>query len=264
MAILNITPDSFSDGGQLFGERIHLDRLLVHAEACIAEGASILDVGGESTRPGALPVGPNEEMDRVLPVVEALASSFDVIISIDTSTPTLMIEGAKSGARLINDVRALSHEGAMDAALSTGLPVCLMHMQGTPQTMQNGPIYADLIEEVYQWLMSRVDICLAFGFSSGQLLLDPGFGFGKIQEQNVQLFRNLSRFVQSRYPVVVGLSRKTMIGEIIGRPVEQRVTGSAMAAALAVAQGATILRVHDVAETRDAIRIMQSLMQEMQ
>ena len=264
MAVFNITPDSFSGDGYLFNEKNRLDMVLAHAETCISEGASILDVGGESTRPGAIPIRVNEELDRVVPVIEALASSFDVIISIDTSTPEVMTEGASHGASLINDVRALSCPGAMDAALDTGLPVCLMHMQGKPQTMQNEPIYSDLIEDVYQWLMCRVDACLASGFTPEQLLLDPGFGFGKTLEHNVHLFRNLARFVQTRYPVMIGVSRKTMIGEITGRPLEQRATGSAVAAALAALQGVAILRVHDVAETRDAMSVLQTLMQEMQ
>ena len=264
MAILNITSDSFSDDGYLFNGKVRLDRVLEHAETCIAEGASILDVGGESTRPGAVPVSSNEELDRVVPVIEALVSRFDVIISIDTSAPAVMLEAASHGVSLINDVRALSCQGAMDAAFSTGLPVCLMHMQGTPQTMQNDPMYSDLVKDVYKWLMCRVDTCLASGFASEQLILDPGFGFGKTKEHNVHLFRNLAQFVQTNYPVMIGVSRKTMIGEITGRPVEQRATGSAVAAAMAVAQGVAILRVHDVAETRDAISVMQILMQEMQ
>ncbi len=264
MAVLNITPDSFSDGGQLYNGQANLDVILKHAEHCLAEGATLLDVGGESTRPGAEPVTETEELERVIPVVEALTSRFDAVISIDTSTPTVMREGASSGARLINDVRALQRDGALQSALNTGLPVCLMHMQGTPKTMQKQPAYDDAVEDVFQWLLTRVDACLTAGFQSNQLLLDPGFGFGKTLDHNIALFKNLDRFVQTGYPILVGVSRKTMIGNLTGRPVEQRVTGSAVAAAIAASQGASILRVHDVAETRDAMVVMQSLTQGLQ
>ncbi len=264
MAILNITPDSFSDGGKFFDGQASLDAILSQADCYLAEGATILDVGGESTRPGAVPVSETEELDRVVPVVEALSARFDTVISVDTSTPNVMIESATHGARMINDVRALLREGAIAAALQTGLPVCLMHMQGTPQTMQNQPKYDDAVEDVYQWLITRVDVCRDAGFTRDQLLLDPGFGFGKTFEHNVALFKSLYRFVQSGYPVLVGVSRKNMIGDVTGRPVEQRVTGSAVAAALAASHGAAILRVHDVAETRDAMAVMQMLTQGMQ
>ena len=264
MAVLNITPDSFSDGGKLFDGQASIDAILLRADHCLAEGATILDVGGESTRPGATPVPESEELDRVVPVVEALSARFDTVISVDTSTPNVMIESAAHGARMINDVRALLCEGAMAAALQTGLPVCLMHMQGTPQKMQNQPTYDDAVEDVYQWLMTRVGVCQDAGFTTDQLLLDPGFGFGKTFEHNVALFRSLDRFVQSGYPVLVGVSRKTMIGDMTGRPIEQRVTGSAVAAAVAASHGAAILRVHDVAETRDAMAVMQTLTQGMQ
>jgi dihydropteroate synthase len=186
------------------------------------------------------------------------------VISVDTSTPKVMTESALHGARMLNDVRALQREGAMTAALQTGLPVCLMHMQGTPQTMQNQPTYDDAVQDVYQWLMARIDTCLDAGFHADQLLLDPGFGFGKTLEDNIALFRSLDRFVQTGYPVLVGVSRKTMIGDMTGRPVEQRVTGSAVAAAVAASKGVAILRVHDVAETRDAMIVMQTLTQGIQ
>ena len=178
MAVMNITPDSFSDGGSLYRDRVDLDLVLAHAERCLSEGATILDVGGESTRPGAKPVSEAEELARVIPVIEGLASRFDAVISVDTSTPQVMIAAARAGARLINDVRALQREGALAAALETGLPVCLMHMQGTPQTMQHRPDYDDAVSEVFQWLMHRIDVCLDAGFSADQLLIDPGFGFG--------------------------------------------------------------------------------------
>lgn len=264
MAVMNITPDSFSDGGSLYRDRVDLDLVLAHAERCLSEGATILDVGGESTRPGAKPVSEAEELARVIPVIEGLASRFDAVISVDTSTPQVMIAAARAGARLINDVRALQREGALAAALEAGLPVCLMHMQGTPQTMQHRPDYDDAVSEVFQWLMHRIDVCLDAGFSADQLLIDPGFGFGKTLEHNIALFQHLDRFVQTGYPVLVGVSRKSMIGEITGRPVEQRATASAVAAAIAASHGAAILRVHDVSETRDAMIVMQTLTQGMQ
>ena len=254
------TPDSFSDGGRLFDGQASFDAILSHADCCLAEGATILDVGGESTRPGAAPVSVSEELDRVVPVVEALSSRFDTVISVDTSTPNVQIESAAHGARMINDVRALLREGAMAAALQTGLPVCLMHMQGTPQTMQNQPTYDDAVDDVYQWLMTRVDVCRDAGFDRNQLLLDPGFGFGKTFEHNVALFRSLDRFVQSGYPVLVGVSRKTMIGDMTGcqsNNVSREVRWQRL-------QHRMVLQfcVHDVAETRDAMAVMQTLTQE--
>ena len=264
MAVLNITPDSFSDGGELYAGGPALDAVLRHAESCLAEGATLLDVGGQSTRPGSVFISENEELDRVIPVIEALISRFDAVVSVDTSTPQVMIESASAGARLINDVMALQREGAMTAALEAGLPVCLMHMKGTPKTMQNQPTYDDALNEVYQWLMIRIDACLGAGFGMDQLLLDPGFGFGKTLQHNIALFRGLDRFVRTGYPVMIGVSRKTMIGDMTGRPVEQRITGSAVAAAIAASQGVAIVRVHDVAETRDAMIVMQTLKQGMQ
>ena len=264
MAILNITPDSFSDGGTFYKGEPRLDRVLKYAERCLSAGSSILDVGGESSRPGASTISISEELDRVIPVIEALRERFDAVISVDSSTPEVMRESAAAGARLINDVRSLQRPGAMEAALETGLPVCLMHMQGTAKTMQDQPSYKDVVIDVHAWLMRRVDACLAAGFTANQLVLDPGFGFGKTLEHNVALFQDLAQLIQTGYPVLVGVSRKTMIGEITGRPIEQRIIGSAMAAAIAASHGAAILRVHDVAETRDAMIVMQTLMQGMQ
>lgn len=261
MAVLNVTPDSFSDGGLLYGDHVPLQTVIDHAASCIDAGATLLDIGGESTRPGALPVSVDTELERVIPVIDALAARFDVVLSIDTSTPQVMLEAARRGARLINDVRALTREGALEAAYATGLPVCLMHMQGSPQTMQNNPVYQDPVDEVLDWLMTRVEVCINQGFDRQQLLLDPGFGFGKTLAHNVALFRNLRRFLETGLPVMVGVSRKSMLGEITGRPIEQRVTASATAAAIAAQSGAAIVRVHDVAETRDAMMVMQTLMQ---
>ena len=264
MAILNITPDSFSDGGMFYTDKPQLDRVLKYAERCISAGSSILDVGGESSRPGASAISITEELDRVIPVIEALRNRFDAVISVDSSNPEVIRESAAAGARFVNDVRSLQRPGAMDAALEAGLPVCLMHMQGTVKTMQKQPTYKDVVSDVHAWLMRRVDACLLAGFTANQLVLDPGFGFGKTLEHNIALFRDLVQLVQTGYPVLVGVSRKTMIGEITGRPIEQRITGSAMAAAIAASHGAAILRVHDVAETRDAVLIMQTLTQGMQ
>ncbi|MBU25134.1 MAG: dihydropteroate synthase [Gammaproteobacteria bacterium] len=264
MAILNITPDSFFDGGIFYTDRLRIDRVLKYAESCLSAGSSILDVGGESSRPGASAISVTEELERVIPVIEALRARFDAVISVDSSTPEVMLESAAAGAKIINDIRSLQQHGALEAALETGLPVCLMHMQGTPETMQKKPIYTDVVSEVLSWLILRVDACLKAGFTTNQLALDPGFGFGKTLEHNVTLFRGLVRFVQTGYPILVGVSRKTMIGEITGRPIEQRTTGSAMAAAIAASYGAAILRVHDVAETRDAVMMIQTLTQGMQ
>ena len=264
MSILNITPDSFSDGGTFYTDELQLDRVLRYAEGSISAGSSILDVGGESSRPGASAISVTEELDRVIPVIEALRARFDTLISVDSSTPEVIRESAAAGVRLINDIRSLQRRGAMEAALETGLPVCLVHMQGTPKTMQKRPTYANVVRDVHTWLMRRVDACLVAGFSANQLVLDPGFGFGKTLDHNIALFRDLARLVQTGYPVLVGVSRKTMIGEITGRPIEQRITGSAMAAAIAASYGAAILRVHDVAETRDALIVMQALTQGVQ
>ena len=187
-----------------------------YAEGSISAGSSILDVGGESSRPGAAAISVTEELDRVIPVIEALRARFDTLISVDSSTPEVIRESAAAGARLINDIRSLQRHGAMEAALETGLPVCLMHMQGTPKTMQKRPTYADVVRDVHAWLMRRVDACLVAGFTANQLVLDPGFGFGKTLEHNIALFRDLARLVQTGYPVLVGVSRKTMIGEITG------------------------------------------------
>lgn len=260
MAILNTTPDSFSDGGSFFqNNALQLDAVLRAAETAISEGASILDVGGESTRPGAASITVQEELDRVLPVVEGILRAFDVVVSVDTSTPDVMREAAVAGVKLINDVRALSRDGALEAARETGLPVCLMHMQGSPQTMQTNPSYDDPVSEVLEWLLERARQCLAAGFSQGQILLDPGFGFGKTLAHNQALFRALPQFVASGFPILVGVSRKTMIGEITGRPVNQRDVGSAVAAVMAATSGAAIVRVHDVASTRDALRVTSAL-----
>ncbi len=257
MGVVNVTPDSFSDGGRF----IKAEAALAQARRLVTAGASILDVGGESTRPGATPVSVQQELDRVVPVVEALARDTEVILSVDTSTPEVMREAAHAGAHLINDVRALSREGALQAAVDTGLSVCLMHMQGQPGTMQMSPEYDDVVAEVERYLDARISACEAAGLQRQQLLVDPGFGFGKTLGHNLSLLKHLQRFTRWGCPVLVGLSRKSMIGDVLGKPVDQRLYGSLAAAVAAAMNGASIVRVHDVAETADAIAVINALHQ---
>jgi len=260
MGILNTTPDSFSDGGNYYqNNHLSLDKVLARAETMVNDGARMLDVGGESTRPGASSVGVAEEMDRVIPVVEAINAALDVVVSVDTSTPEVMVAAAEAGAGLINDVRALQKPGALLAAASTNLPVCLMHMQGAPSSMQAAPSYAGVLNEVSEFLQQRVSACNEAGISSGQIILDPGFGFGKTLEHNLELFRHLDTFVSTGMPLLVGVSRKSMIGNVLGRDVDQRMAGSLALALLSVQAGACILRVHDVAETSDVIRMYSAV-----
>ncbi len=257
MGILNVTPDSFSDGGYFN----RLDRALAHVESMLAAGATLIDVGGESTRPGAEPVSVEEELGRVLPVVEAISSRFDVVISVDTSTLEVMTASAQAGAGLCNDVRALERPGALQAAAATGLPVCLMHRQGEPGSMQDAPSYASVLDEVSAYLQARVAACEMAGISRARLLLDPGFGFGKSLEHNLQLFAGMGHLRPSGLPLLVGVSRKSMIGQVLDRPVDQRLSGSLALAALAIGAGARIVRAHDVAETMDAVRMASAVMQ---
>ena len=260
MGVLNVTPDSFSDGGQLFCDgALSLEALCTRAEAMIEAGAAVLDVGGESTRPGAAAVSEQEELDRVLPAVEALRRRFDTVISIDTSSPMVMREGASIGAGLINDVRALRRPGAMAAAAATGLPVCLMHMQGQPSSMQARPNYDDVVETVSQFLIERRDACLAAGLSRENLLFDPGFGFGKSPGHNYALLRRLGEIVSIGQPVLAGLSRKSMIAAVIDRPADARLSASLALAVLAANAGARLIRVHDVAETADALAMVAAM-----
>ncbi|WP_252272808.1 dihydropteroate synthase [Pseudomonas subflava] len=255
MGILNVTPDSFSDGGR-FAAR---DAALRHAAEMVAVGATLIDVGGESTRPGARPVSPTEELERVAPVVETIAAELDVIISLDTSTPAVMREGARLGAGMINDVRALRREGALEAAAETGLAVCLMHMLGEPGTMQQSPRYEDVVAEVGNFLAQRLSVCTVAGIPPERVVLDPGFGFAKTLAHNLSLFRRLEALHEFGRPLLVGVSRKSMIGQALGREVDERLPGSLALAALAVAKGACILRVHDVAETVDAVRMIAAV-----
>ena len=262
MGILNVTPDSFSDGGILFADgRSDLDAVCRTAEQMLEAGAAILDVGGESTRPGAAPVSEQEELDRVLPVVEALQSRFDTVISLDTSTPAVMRMGARAGAGLINDVRALQRPGAISAAAATGLPVCLMHMQGEPDGMQSNPQYDSVVAEVCRFLTARAEACVAGGIARDRLIFDPGFGFGKTPQHNFELLRELPALCGLGSPVLAGLSRKSMIASVLDRPTGQRLPASLSLAVLAAVGGARILRVHDVAETYDALAMVGAWME---
>lgn len=255
MGILNFTPDSFSDGGQYNS----LDAVLQRAEDMLLAGAGILDVGGESTRPGAQQVSVQQELERVAPVVEALVQRFDCIVSLDTSTPQVMTECAALGAGLINDVRSLQRDGALQAASQSGLPVCLMHMRGEPQTMQDAPHYADVAAEVVQFLQGRIDACVAAGIDRELLLVDPGFGFAKNLQHNLELFRRLGELHALELPLLVGVSRKTMIGKVLDKPVGERLYGSLALALMALERGTHIIRVHDVAATMDAVKIFRAV-----
>ncbi|MDB6443160.1 dihydropteroate synthase [Pseudomonas sp. NFACC32-1] len=255
MGILNVTPDSFSDGGRYS----QLDAALRHAEGMVAAGATLIDVGGESTRPGARAVSPVEELERVAPIVERIHRELDVIISVDTSTPAVMRESARLGAGLINDVRALRRDGALDAAAATGLPVCLMHMLGEPGTMQDDPRYGDVTREVGEFLAERLKQCVAAGIPAEKIVLDPGFGFAKTLAHNLSLFKHMEALHALGRPLLVGVSRKSMIGNALGRPVGERLYGGLALAALAVTKGARLLRVHDVAETMDIVRMIAAV-----
>jgi len=254
MGILNVTPDSFSDGGK----HNRLDQALRHAHLMIDAGASLLDIGGESTRPGAAEVSDEEELSRVIPVVEAIALRFDVWISVDTSKASVIKASAQAGAHMINDIRSLSEPGALTAAAETGLPVCLMHMQGQPKTMQHAPLYQDLISEVDSYFAEQILRCMNAGIKRDKLLLDPGFGFGKNLDHNYQLLAKLAEFHHFELPLLVGMSRKSMIGQLLHVSPDKRVSGSIACAVIAAMQGAQIIRVHDVKETVEAMRIVEA------
>jgi dihydropteroate synthase len=255
MGILNVTPDSFSDGGR------HYQRQAAIAAGLrmVDEGAAIIDVGGESTRPGATEVGAQQEIDRVVPVIEALASRADVVLSVDTSKADVITAALRAGAHLVNDVRALRMTGALAAAAAQDTAVCVMHMQGEPATMQVAPRYDDVVAEVREFLRERVDTCLAAGIARDSICIDPGIGFGKTFQHNLDLLRNLRSFTELGYPLLIGVSRKGVIGMMTGRPASERVVGSAVAAAFAVQAGAAIIRAHDVAATVDAVRVAVAL-----
>lgn len=288
MGILNVTPDSFSDGGKYFSSsssstQQSIDLALQRTEQMLKEGASMIDVGGESTRPGAATVSVAEELDRVVPVVEAIRKRFGVIVSVDTSTPDVIRESAAVGAGMINDVRALQRDNALEAAAQTGLPVCLMHMQGQPGTMQKNPRYGDVVDEVKHFLSERITACENAGINKEKILIDPGFGFGKSLDHNLQLLKRLQEFETLNCPILVGMSRKSMIAAILHESglqesglqgsvlsesghyqpkktiAEERLIGSVSVALLAAERGASIIRVHDVAATREALQILQAI-----
>lgn len=260
MGVINTTPDSFSDGGTLYrSSRLDIERAMTRARDMAAAGAVILDIGGESTRPGAQPVSLDEEMDRVLPLVERIAGELGVVISVDTSTPELMREAAGAGAGLLNDVRALTRAGALEAAAATGLPVCLMHMQGQPGNMQVAPQYVDVVTQVREFLLARVVACERLGIVRERLILDPGFGFGKSVSHNMQLLQALPELAAMGFPLLVGLSRKSIIGKLLGRGVAERLPASLALAVMAVERGAAIIRTHDVAATVDAVAMWAAL-----
>ena len=260
MGILNVTPDSFSDGGALYRNgRLDVAIALDKARVMVAQGASIIDVGGESTRPQAQFVAVEEELSRVVPVVEAIARDLDVAISVDTSTPEVMSAVASVGAHLLNDVRALQQPGAISAAVSSGLPVCIMHMRGQPKTMQNNPQYSNVVAEVVDFFQTRLAVLQAAGIDRDKILLDPGFGFGKTAEHNLQLLNQLPELKQWGCPVLVGISRKSLFQHVLGRPVSDRLAGSLAGALLAVQKGASVIRVHDVAATRDVLKFLNSV-----
>lgn len=257
MGILNFTPDSFSDSGQFY----QLDKALIQVEKMLNAGADIIDIGGESTRPNAEEVSVEQELERVVPLVDAVRKRFDCWISVDTSKSQVMAESAKVGMDLINDIRALQEPQALETAVKLGLPVCLMHMQGQPRTMQNNPQYQNVVEEVLQFLQKRTALCIQAGIKAENIIWDVGFGFGKSVQHNYKLLQQLSRFTAQGYPVLAGLSRKSMIGAVLDKSVEQRVVGSAAGALIAAMNGATILRVHDVDATADALKVWQATQQ---
>lgn len=250
MGILNITPDSFSDGGLW----LEPAQALAQARRMQAEGARLIDVGGESTRPGATPVSEQEELDRVVPIIERLARELDCVISIDTMKPAVMRAAVKAGASLINDVNALRADGAIESAAETGAAVCLMHMQGEPRSMQEAPRYRDVLAEVRAALLERIEACLSAGISRARLLVDPGIGFGKSLEHNLRLLARLDTFADLGCPLLLGVSRKSLFGRLLGLPVSERLIPSAVTAALAIQQGAAIIRAHDVRATVQAVQ----------
>lgn len=259
MGILNVTPDSFSDGGR----HALIDDAVRHAEAMLAEGAAIIDIGGESTRPGAAPVPVQQELDRVVPVVERLVRELDALVSVDTSAPEVIREAAAQGAGLINDVRSLRHPGALEASASSGLPICLMHMLGEPGDMQRAPHYDEPVERaVAAFLEARIATCEAAGIRRERLILDPGFGFAKTVEHNLRLLNRMDELAAFGLPLLAGMSRKSMIGKVLERPVEERLPGGLALATLAVERGARLLRVHDVGPCVDAVNMTWAVLQE--
>lgn len=254
MGILNVTPDSFSDGGKFSSFELACQ----HADDMVAQGALIIDIGGESTRPGAADVTVEDELARVIPLVEYVAKHHDVWISVDTSKPEVMRQAVNAGAHLINDVRALLEPGALEAAAQLNVPICLMHMQGAPRSMQTAPEYRDVVADVTEFLRERIQACIDAGIPRERLLIDPGFGFGKTLEHNYELLAKLERFEQFELPILIGLSRKSMIGNLLARPTSERLAGSLAGAMIAAQKGAHIIRVHDVPETVDMLKVLQA------
>lgn len=256
MGVVNVTPDSFSDGGRFFA----VESAVAHGLRLVGEGAAIIDVGGESTRPGAAPVPPDEEIRRVLPVVKGIRQAApEAIISVDTSKPEVIREVAAAGAGLLNDVRAFQEPGALEAAAASGCALCLMHMQGDPRTMQRAPSYVDVVKEVKAFLAARAQACRAAGVAPQRITVDPGFGFGKTLEHNLELLRHLRELVSGEWPVLVGLSRKSIVGTLTGRAAGERVHGSVALAVIAAMNGARIIRAHDVAATVDALKVVAAV-----
>lgn len=255
MGILNTTPDSFSDGGH-FNQ---LQKALQHARSMIADGADIIDIGGESTRPGAQEVTLAQELERTIPVIEKLRAESNIPISIDTTKPQVMSEAVAAGANIINDVKALQSPGAIEIAAKTNAQICLMHMQGTPQTMQNAPVYENIVEEITSFFEQRIAACVSGGVNPQKITLDPGFGFGKTLEHNYQILANLDCFSKLKRPILVGVSRKSMIGNVLNNSVSERLAGSLAAAIFAAQHGASVLRVHDVKETADAFAVLAKI-----
>jgi len=258
MGILNVTPDSFSDGGRF----LQRDAAIAQAVQMEQDGAAIIDVGGESTRPGASPVSVQDELDRVIPVIEILRERLEIPVSVDTSKPEVMAAAVQAGAGMINDVNALRNPGALEQAVELNVPVCLMHMQGQPDTMQQAPEYENVLDEVSVFLAARIAACRKQGIPKQYILVDPGFGFGKTLAHNLELLRRLQDLQKLDCPLLVGLSRKSMLGTLTGREPEQRAAASVAAALLAVERGASIVRVHDVAETVDALKILEAVTRE--
>lgn len=257
MGILNVTPDSFSDGGK-FNQ---IDSALVQVEKMIEHGASIIDIGGESTRPGAVDVSDKDEIARVIPLLKAIKQRFDIKVSIDTSKASVMSESIIYQADIINDVRALQNENCLAVMSQTDLPICLMHMQGLPRTMQVEPKYSDLLNDIHTFFNERIEACNQVGIKTNRIILDPGFGFGKTLEQNFELLAKLSSFKTFNLPILAGLSRKSMIGNLLNREVNERLAGSITTAVIAAQQGASIIRVHDVKETVDALKVLNTVNQ---
>lgn len=256
MGVLNVTPDSFSDGGR-YGS---VELALSQARLMVEQGASLIDIGGESTRPGAAQVSVQQELDRVCPVIERVVSECDAVVSVDTSTPAVMAEAIGLGCGLVNDVRAFSREGAIDAVKNSDIAICVMHMQGDPSTMQRAPGYDDVVSDIRAYLKQRLSVLSANGIAKERVVLDPGFGFGKSLDHNLALLRNLDGLLELGCPLLAGLSRKSMIGKILDKDIDERLYGSVSAAAIAAMKGARIVRVHDVAQTVDALKIVDAVL----